>query len=96
MFKNKLTIIWFCIGAALIIGIGAISYAAYNNLMKENIKLRNEITQFKTITETLARSSNQWTTKSDLKNELSQLLKPSDLKVLRDDIKKQGAKLSAV
>ena len=94
--RSKLSSVAIFLGIGLLIGIGVIGYLAYKRLMEENIKLKNEVTQFKTLTETLVRSSTQWATKKTLKEELKSLLKPEDLKALHDDIKKQGARLSVV
>lgn len=78
---------------ALIIVAG---YFIYKNLTEENARLRSDITEFKKLTESLVRSSTTWATKDDLKNDLKNFLKKEDLKALEDDIKKIGARLTAV
>lgn len=94
--RSKWPIIGFVVAVIIIFGIGAVGYVAYQKIMEENLKLRNEVTQFKTLTETLVRSSNKWTTKDDLKDSLATLLTADDLKALQDDIRKQSARISAV
>lgn len=94
--RSRLPVIGFIVGVALILGLGGIGYAAYKRLMDENLKLRGEVSEFKHLTETLARASTKWTTKDDLKNSLKEMLTAEDLKELQKDIRKQGAKLSAV
>lgn len=94
--RSRLPVIGFVVGLAIVIGIGVVGYLAYQRLMSENIKLRSEITEFKQLTETLARSSTKWTTKDDLKDSLKHLLTAEDLKELQKDIRRQSARISAV
>lgn len=76
--------------------ITLLGYGAYKSIMDQNAKLRNEIVEFKQLTETLVRSSNKWVTKDELKDNLSKLLSAEDLKEIYNDIRRQGAQLSAV
>jgi hypothetical protein len=94
--RSRLPMVGFFVGVALIIALGIVGYLGYRQLMFENAQLRNEVTEFKQLTETLVRASTQWTTKSDLKDSLANLMTTEDLKALRSDMRKQGAVISAV
>lgn len=94
--QSRLPMIGFFVGVALIVGLGIIGYLGYRQLMLENALLRSEVTEFKQLTDTLVRASTQWTTKSDLKDSLANLMTTDDLKALRADIRRQGAAISAV
>lgn len=94
--QSRLPMIGFFVGVALIVGLGIVGYLGYRQLMLENALLRSEVTEFKQLTDTLVRASTQWTTKSDLKDSLANLMTTDDLKALRADIRRQGAAISAV
>lgn len=94
--KSRAYIIWIFVGIALLAGLIILGYLAYKSISDKNEQLRSEIIQFKQLTETLVRSSNNWTTKDDLRKSLANLLTPEDLRALERDIKAQGARLSAV
>lgn len=94
--KSKWPVVGFIVGVGLLFGLLVLGYLAYKKLFDENTKLRAEITEFKQLTETLVRSSNEWTTKKDLKEYLSNLLTAEDLKKLQKDINNQGSRISAV
>jgi len=61
-----------------------------------NARLANEVTQFRSLTETLVRSSTRWATKDDLQNSLKDLLTKDDRAALERDIRRVGAQLTAV
>ena len=83
-------------GVILIAGLIVVGYFAWKTLSEENQKLRNEIVEFKVLTDTLVRSSNKWATKSDLKKQLQGLLSKKDFKALENDMDDLGSRLSAV
>jgi len=71
-------------------------FFGYKSLMEENAKLRNEVIEFKKITETLTRSSTKWATKKDLESDLKDIMTKKDLIELQKDLNKLGAKLIVV
>jgi len=81
----------------ILVALGIVAgYYVYKSLTEENAQLRNDITQFKKLTESLVRSSTTWATKDDLENDLKGMLKKEDLAALEGDIKKLGTRLTAV
>jgi hypothetical protein len=84
------------VGVVLVLGVIVVGYFAWKSISEENTRLRNEITAFKHLTETLVRSSNKWATKDDLKTEMKDLLSRKDLKSLENDMESLDARLSAV
>lgn len=81
----------------ILVALGIVAgYYVYKSLTEENAQLRNDITEFKKLTESLVRSSTTWATKDDLKNDLKGMLKKEDLSALEGDIKKLGTSLTAV
>jgi len=93
---SKFTSILVFVGVILIAVLGVVGYFAYKALMDENLKLQNEVVEFKKLTETLVRSSNKWATKDDLENDLKVFMTKDDYKELREDIDKLGANLTAL
>jgi hypothetical protein len=93
---NKLTSILSFILVALLLGAAVVGYFAYKSLMDENARLTNEVVEFKQLTESLVRSSTQWTTKKDLENYLKGLMTKDDLNALQDDLKKLDSRLTVV
>jgi hypothetical protein len=93
---NKLSsIISFILVILVVLAIIA-GYYVYKTLSEENTQLKNEVTQFKKLTESLVRSSTKWATKDDLKNDLKDFLTKEDLSALESDIKEIGSRLAAV
>jgi hypothetical protein len=84
------------VGVILIVVLGVVGYFAYKALMDENLRLQNEVVEFRTLTETLVRSSSKWATKKDLEDDLKSFMTKDDYNVLRRDIDKLGANLMAV
>jgi len=93
---NKLSYVMNAVLLLILVGAGIFGYLAYKSIMDENKKLKDDIVVFKNITENIARSSTQWTTKSDLTNSLKNMLKKEDLDALKDDLDNIGARLTAV
>jgi len=84
------------IGVVLIAGLIVVGYFAWKSLSDENQKLRNEVVEFKQLTDTLVRSSNKWATKEDLEQQLKGMLNKEDLKALESDMSSLDSRLSAV
>ena len=80
----------------LIVAVIVLGYFIWKDISEENQKLRNEVVQFKELTETLVRSSTNWATKEDLEDRLKDLLTKEDFKALEGDLDGLGAKLKAV
>jgi hypothetical protein len=93
---SKFNTILTLVGVALIMGLLLAGYFAWKNLREDNLRLQSEVVQFKKLTDTLVRSSNQWATKSDLKAALKDLLTKEDLKELEKDMDKLDSRLTAV
>ena len=94
--NSKFNSIFTFIGVALIIVALIAGYFLWKNLSSENARLRNEIVEFKQLTDNFVRSSNKWVTKKDLKNQMKDILTKEDLKTLKDDMGDLGSRLSAV
>jgi len=93
---SKLTTIFVFVVVVLVAGLGIVGYFAYKSLIEDNFRLQNEVVQFRKLTETLVRSSNQWATKKDLEHDLKAFMTKKDYATLRADIDKLGANLMAV
>jgi hypothetical protein len=93
---SRLTSILSFILVALLIGAVVVGYFAYKSLMDENIKLQNEVVEFKQLTESLVRSSTKWATKKDLEADLKDLMTKDDYKALKGDLDKLDSRLTAV
>lgn len=91
-WKTGLAVAGFAI---VLLGMAAGGYFL-KRMYDENQRLMGEVVQFKTLTETLVRSSTQWATKKDLEAALAGMLSKDDLKAVRDDLDKLGASLTAV
>jgi hypothetical protein len=94
--NSKLTAILGFVIAVLLIGAVVVGYFAYKSMMDKNEKLRNEVVQFKQLTESLVRSSTKWATKDELEDDLKNLLTKDDLALLRKDLDKLDSRLTAV
>jgi hypothetical protein len=94
--RSRLPAIGFFVGVGLLVGLGALGYAAYQAIMEENIRLRGEITEFKQLTDTLVRSSTEWVTRDDLEATLASSLTARDLEALYKDIRRLEARLVGV
>jgi len=94
---SRLTsIVAIVVAAALVVGLIVVGYFAYKSLIDDNARLQTEIIESKKLTESLMRASNKWATKQDLENDLKSFMTKKDFGVLKDDIEKLGANLSAV
>lgn len=90
--NNILTVVFMIFIALIVVGV----IYAWKNLRDENIALRNEVVEFKKLTDTLVRSSTQWSTKQDLNDALKNLLTKDDFDALKKDLNNLDARLSAV
>jgi len=79
-----------------IVGLIVVGYFVWRDLKEENLKLQSEVIKYSELSETLVRSSNQWTTKDDLDKYLKGLLTKEELELLQKDLKKLDAKLISV
>jgi hypothetical protein len=80
----------------VVVGATIVGYFAFKSLSDRNESLRNEVIQFKQLTESLVRSSNKWVTKDDLENSLGGFITKVDLEEVKKDLKELGAKLTSV
>lgn len=93
---GKLKIASIVIGFILLLAILGGGAWFLKKLYDDNRRLRNEITEFKALTENLVRSSTKWATKGDLKNSLKNFMTKEDRAALEKDIKAVGGQLTAV
>lgn len=87
--------------AVLILSISLISliivvFYFYKQIHEENINLRNEIVEFKNISETIARSSVKWVTKDDLNNHLKNILTKDEVDIIKKDLSILNSRLFSV
>ena len=94
--NGKLLPILVCALAVLIATLIIAGYYAFKALRDENVKLRDEVVEFKKLTDSLVRSSTKWATKEDLDAQLKDLMTKEDLASLRSDLSKLGSELTAV
>lgn len=94
--NGKLLPILVCAVAVLMAVLIIAGYYAFKALRDENVRLRDEVVEFKKLTDSLVRSSTKWATKDDLDAQLKDLMTRQDLEALRDDLKKIGSELTAV
>lgn len=96
MTSDKFTFIISFIKTILILCLIIIAYFVQKKLSNENAILRNEVIQFKKLTEILVRSSNKWVTANDLEFQVKNFLGKKDLAVLKSDLNKLNSNLIAV
>jgi len=94
--KSKLGSILTFVGFMVVIGLGITLFFYIRDLKSNNDNLREQVISQKKLTESLIRASNKWVSKDELKKDLSSLLTKKDLDSLKDDLKTQGAAISAV
>ena len=94
--NGKFLPIMVCALAVLMVVLIIAGYFAYKSWLDENTRLRNEIVEFKKLTDSLVRSSTKWATKSDLEEQLKVLVTKEDLAALQSDLRKLGSELTAV
>jgi hypothetical protein len=78
------------------VGLFVVGYFAWKNMKEENELLRSQITEFQVLTESLARSSNTWATKDDLKEQLKVLFTKEELNLLKKDMNELDAELLSI
>lgn len=91
-WRTIFTITGVIVGIILILAIGGLLKKLYD----DNTALRQEVTEFKKLTETLVRASTTWATKEDLESKLKDMLTTEDRKALQRDLNSLRATLIAV
>lgn len=94
--ESKYNSVISTVAATLTILLLVGGYFVWKNIHDENILLKNEVVEFKNLTNSLVRSSTTWATKGDVEKMLKNLVSKEDLKLIQDDLDKLGARLSAV
>lgn len=94
--SGKFLPILVCSLAVLMVVLIIAGYYAFKALRDENVRMRDEVVEFKKLTDTLVRSSTKWATKDDLDVQLKVVMTKEDLEALRSDLKKLGSELTAV
>ena len=93
---SKTNIIITSVACILIVGLFVVGYFAWKNIQEENDQLKTQVTEFQKLTNDFVRSSNQWATKDDLKDQLKNVLTKEELAILNKDMDKLGSDLMAV
>ena len=93
---SKFSSIITCVVAGLVIVLIVVGYFMFKKLQDDNLQLRNEVIEFKKLTNTIARASTKWVTADDLNKSLANILTKNDLDAVKADLNSLNAKLSAV